>query len=169
MLRTFLLCAVCVVPASAVPAAPDTSCGCSVEAFIEDPDTTGTNIRVAPKGALLEVLHPSREEVGTMQLEIECSRDGWLRVGIPSGKDGWIFGGLMAMGTRNYDGSELALYSKPDTLSAVSGVLHGESLVFVKGCRGSWAYVEYKSEKGTVVKGWFRPDMQCASPVTNCN
>lgn len=153
----------------AAPATDTSECGCSVEAYIDDRDTTGTNLRDAPKGKVIAVLHPSREDVGTIGLDIDCSRDNWLRVSDNLGQRGWIFSGLMKMGTRNYDQSDIKLFAKPDTLSAVSGVLTGESEVTVRACKGAWAHIEFKNAAGRVVKGWLRPDMQCASPVTNCN
>lgn len=144
---------------------------CALRAMVWDDDTTGTNIRDNPKGAIVDKIHPSRAETGFV-INLLGSDNHWLRCQYPAKgnriRTGWIFGGVVRLDTRNYgDQQTFNLYASPDTRSKVLKKIAGERSVQVLGCDKDWAYIKVVVE-GKAYFGWLEPNMQCANAVTNC-
>uniref|UniRef100_UPI00259A829A SH3 domain-containing protein n=1 Tax=Carboxylicivirga marina TaxID=2800988 RepID=UPI00259A829A len=144
-----------------------------IESFLNDPDTTGTNLRNSPNGEIIYVIKNNMEMELIVTFEIIDSQDNWLFIkttynGNQPEKRGWIYGGLVSVNTRNYEGQNINLYSKPNKISSVKNILKGERTVSIIDVCGQWAYVRFRDESGNSIEGWLEPEMQCGSPYTTC-
>lgn len=135
-------------------------CTCSVSAYLNDPDKSGTNIRETPKGKAKGKL--------TYDPNCDCkivsfkgSKDGWMELN----EGGWVFAELFAVDTRNYGQEQkLFLYESANVDSKVVAEYLGERQMTILGCEGTWLYVKGKDGK----KGWLPDEMVCANPLTTC-
>lgn len=144
-----------------------------IESFLNDPDTTGTNMRNSPNGEVIYVIKNDLKMEIIETFEILKSKNNWLYVittdnGNQEERRGWIYGGLISVNTRNYEGQDINLYTKPNFSSSVKNILKGERTVNIIEVCGQWAYIRYTDESGNVIEGWLEPGMQCGSPYTTC-
>lgn len=141
--------------------ANDGICACNVSAYLNDPDTEGTNIRETPKGKITGQLHYDAD-CECLTVDFTGSKDGWMRLS----DGGWVHGKLFSIDTRNYGpGQKIYLQADPTEESEVVATFDTEKSFKVRGCCGSWIQVEDGS--GTV--GWLTGEMICANPLTNCS
>ncbi len=145
--------------------------------FVYDTDPSGrTNIRATPGGKVIGQLgaQPSDEddEGGVYCLSVYNPRNGWWQIldksvgGIEIQDQGWIHSSVLALSTRNYDGSPLNLYAEPSADASVSAVIR-EADVLVRPlditADGKWTKVICKA--GT---GWLQTRWLCGNPFTTC-
>lgn len=151
-------------------------CPCEVTGFLIDPDRSGTNVREQPRGPIIKKLPLQDDpnfEVG-VYVTVKASRQGWLQIASVADtndqayRDAWVYGRLIAVDTRNYDGSPFNLYRNPDRKSPVIGRIRGERRAPILGCCGRWIYTTIQ-DSGKALSGWLEPEMQCPNAVTNCN
>lgn len=148
--------------------------GCDAEAYLNDPDPKGTNVRSGP-GAVHKVIGhiPNKNEEGLgVGVHITGSQGKWVRIdrAVEEGGDeekvffkgeGWLYAPLLA-GSGVGGGSKL--YSEPDEKSSVIGKISNDDQVKLHGCRGKWVLIEHKK-----MKGWMAPRTFCPSSLTTCS
>lgn len=172
MKRTLLCIIVLVATAVAVRAQ-------SVSVYIHDNDGPYSNVRNKPGGAIVDRIPVD----ASAMFEVDEPTNGWWHImdgcyyalgkedfeeftlkGSESGY--WIHYSVIAVGTRNYDGSNLYLRAKPEADAPVSYTLKGEQMVRPIDVKGEWVKVKTLNGKGT---GWIDANMLCGNSVTNCS
>ena len=145
------------------------------EAFLNDSDPNGANVREVPGGKVIKVL---RTDVEWM-IDVCEAWNGWFRISpiIDSGEvdaielkteNCWIHGSLMASDTRNYGGQSLNFHTKPDDKSVVAFTVNQEVRVTFIDIMKDWAKVCYTNESGKKLIGWIELEWLCPNPYTNC-
>jgi len=142
----FLLSLALGAPSQVVPATDN----CDLTAWVWDRDTTGTNIRDAPKGAIIDKIYPDTAETG-FRIRVLGSNGNWIRCEYTAidnqTKRGWIHGGMVNLDTRNYgDQQAFHLYASHDTKSKILKKVVRERNVQVYGCHKDWAYIKVMIE-----------------------
>ena len=149
------------LPEASDSVSPDEECACSVSAYLDDPDDSGTNIRETPNGKIIGQLK-YEEDCGCLVVQFVESKNGWMKLN----EGGWVYGKLFAVDTRNYaPGEKVYLNEFPTDESEVVVEFDREKHFTVKGCCGTWLLVEDEMGKS----GWLTGDMICANPLTNCS
>jgi hypothetical protein len=139
----------------------DGSCACNVDAYLDDPDASGTNIRETPKGKIIGQLH-YETDCDCLTVSFVESKGGWMKLT----EGGWVLGKLFSVDTRNYGpGQKIYLQADPTEESEVVAEFDTEKTFRVKGCCGSWLQVEDSGGK----TGWLTGEMACANPLTTCS
>ncbi|MTB52089.1 SH3 domain-containing protein [Lewinella sp. W8] len=153
---------------------PKNNCGDSeLLVYVKDADTSGTNVRKNPGGAVILTLK-GEDEGGEYMMEITEVRDGWYKVKNPIGgieEDvdipggiGWIHGSVIAVDSRNYGGQTLELRDAPEGREVVGLIKEEVGGIRIKDLCGAWVKVDYR---GTV--GWIESEWLCGIPWTNCS
>ena len=147
----------------------------NVTSYLNDPDTSGTNLRNCPNGEILYVIkNNNQEEDHVMTFEILNSKENWLYVKTLDNynepeKRGWIYGELVSVDTRNYSGQKINLYTEPNESSSVkNNIIMAEQTVYILDVCGQWAYIRFTDESGHSKEGRLEPEMQCGNPYTTC-
>jgi len=141
--------------------------------YIADSDGAYTNVRNAPKGAVVAKI-PTADNI---MLNIESPQKGWWRVcdatywnvegdevvmkGSETGY--WIHHSVIGNSTRNYGGQRLSLRKLPSAQAAVVFSFTEELLLHPVDIKGDW--VKVTDGKHT---GWIESEWLCDNPVTNC-
>ncbi|WP_035334422.1 SH3 domain-containing protein [Dokdonia sp. PRO95] len=84
-----------------------------IEAYLNDADKSGTNIRKNPNGEIITTL--TKDDVNfEYMLRLTASQNGWFKIKNPimgvendtniPGGEGWIHGSVISVDTRNYQG-----------------------------------------------------------------
>lgn len=163
------------------------NCGCDVWFAIDDPDTTGTNIRSAPKGTVIMKI-PFADDTFHSVHAVEF-QNGWWKidsVSFQSGKQtalkqAWIHNSVVTTGlddgelyydsegqNKLVDGQYVLttpIYTAPSYKSKSGKVRQGS--VQIIGCFKSWLKI-VQTYKGEKTVGWWSPEDQCPNLVTNC-
>lgn len=159
------------------------SSDCNIEFHISDEDDDGTNIRNRPSGEVILVMPKAKETQHTVHAS--QLKGGWWRVERIHHEAGaeilvnnaWIHQSVLGTGVD--DGEVITdennnirlitpIYSKP-TYRSKSGQymkLRGETEIL--GCTGMWLKVMHIHEGKSII-GWWAPEDQCSSTVTNCH
>ena len=154
-------------PADVVP--------CDVKAYVNDPDPKGLNVREGPgtQHAIIGNL-PDQQAEG-IEVHITGSSGDWVRIdrAVEQGGDdersffsgtGWVYapslgvegvGGLTPRGTPLYGGP---------AKGRVVAHLSVDDGAKVRGCRGRWTQIEFKSRRL-----WAAPGTLCYSALTTCS
>ncbi|MBK8808369.1 MAG: hypothetical protein IPO21_17775 [Bacteroidales bacterium] len=144
---------------------------CFPSVYLNDPDTTGTNIREVPKGKILWTIKASDDDAGIMMDIIEF-KTPWLKiqtVNHPKNIFGWIYSELVAASTRNYSGEEYMLYENANMDSKqVLKFNQEKEVIIIDGVCG-WSKVKILNPDKTFVVGWIENEKLCGSVVTYCN
>lgn len=148
--------------------------GCDVEAYLDDPDVKGTNVRSGPGSTHKIIGHiPNRNKDGLgVGIHVTGSQGDWVRIdrAVEEGGDGdrvffkgegWVFAPLLA-GSAIGGGADL--YKEPTTKSPVLGRVSHDDKAVVNGCKGKWVLVRHKK-----LKGWMAPRTFCPSSLTTCS
>ncbi len=156
-----------------------TNDGNDVEAYLYDHVGNFTNIRVAPKGAVKVKLsnkgdyEPSFSLVGY--------NNGWWKIKYcteatgesPAAEKlckkaigGYIHYSCLGIGTRNYGGQHIPLYTTASKKSKVVYTIKEESVVRPVGvAKGGWVKVKTIDGKH---EGWVEHIWLCSNPLTTC-
>ena len=138
----------------------NSTCDCNTMVYLNDPDTSGTNIRETPKGKVVGKLSYD-PDCSCRMVEISSSEKDWLKLK----EGGWVYAPLFAVASRNYREKEiLYLNAEPNTESETVAEYTSEQEFSILGCNGDWLFVKGKDGK----KGWLNPEMQCPNPLTTC-
>lgn len=150
----------------------------SLGVFIFDSDGPYTNVRNKPSGKVVDKIPVN----ASAMLVVETPKNGWWRVvgdcydaigegdfeefelkGSTTGY--WIHYSCLGVGTRNYGGQHLKLYSEPTTRSSVVYTIKEETVVRPVEIKGEWVKVKTSDGKGF---GWIQVEWLCGNSVTNC-
>lgn len=163
-----VLAALAVMPIGGAAAAAPVAC--DMEAYLNNFDTFGTNIRSGPSNRASVILHApgGLEAIAT----VTGFQDGWFRVEkleqADSDHDHVFFENRRAWIHRSRLQIEVAaadsnLRRQPRAGSRTIRRLDGQERVFLLGCAGKWAHIRTGTETG-----WLSPAGQCANPLTTC-
>jgi SH3-like domain-containing protein len=149
---------------------------CDVEAYVNDPDPKGMNVRSGPGGSYKVIGNLPNQDVDGIGVHITGSSGDWVRIdrADQQGADeerilfkgvGWVYGPLLGVdGVGGLEGGT-RLYSEPSRRGRVLARMQaGGEGGTVRGCRGKWMYVEHKK-----LKGWAAPDTICSNALTTCS
>lgn len=145
----------------------------TLSVFSVDYDGPYTNIRNAPKGAIVSKVKTSEDAM----FEVTSPRNGWWRIvgdsyDLPdredimlkgSSKGYWIHYSTIGIGTRNYGGQTLTLRSTPGGKAVYS--FKEEITLRPIDIKGGWVKVKTVDGKHT---GWIEEEWLCGNPLTNC-
>lgn len=147
-----------------------------VGAYLSDPDSGPSNIRLIPGGEIIKTI-PDGVDVIFFLIE---AWNGWIRI-YPEmyvdnekvkihAKSCWIHGSILGASTSNYGGQDINIYSKPDRKSKTVYVIKGEQgyVTFID-VKDGWAKVKIKNSKGKIIIGWIESGWLCGNPYTNCS
>jgi SH3-like domain-containing protein len=150
--------------------------GVTLGAYVSDPGTEPTNVRMSPGGDVIIEL----QRVCEHQVTIVGVAHGWFKVNSIWGVDneeetyenieGYIHGSILAVDTRNYGGEEIYLLNAPDEHSEQLLVINHEmSFTLVDASKdGAWVKVRTRGA-GEKKTGWIQRDWLCGSIVTLCS
>lgn len=93
-----------------------------IQAYLNDADKSGTNIRKSPNGEIIKTL--IKDDVNfEYMITLTTSQDGWFKIKNPitgsenhiniPGGEGWIHGSVISVDTRNYQGEPPSQILKP--------------------------------------------------------
>lgn len=149
---------------------------CDAEAYGNDPDPRGMNVRSGPGGHYQVVGNLPNQDVDGILVHLTGSQGEWVRIdrAVEQGGDtervlfkgvGWVHGPLLGVdGVGGLDGGS-PLYREPVAKGRVlARVPVDGGGATVRGCRGRWMYVEREG-----VKGWAAPGTLCSNALTNCS
>lgn len=148
----------------------------TIEPFVHDTTSTGTNIRVEPRGKIALTL-----PAGSYMLTLSNPQGGWWEVkdifeaeegndmterlhGSKTGKY-YIHYSVVAFATRNYGGQLYFLREKPDPKSRAILRFKEEMLLRPIDVNGEWIRVRTLDGK---YDGWIHTEQLCGNPLTNC-
>lgn len=150
---------------------------CNIAAYSIDKDPKGLNVRTGPGIKNKIVARLTRVDDGGYailpEMEIVGSQGPWLRITrAVQGLDGkllfsgfgWVHSSLVATTTRGYERGHVMLRRARNPSSSAVAKVPRETEVSLRGCKGSWALVEYKDKRG-----WLAPEDQCGTAATTCN
>lgn len=168
------------IPLTGTSASPKTGAdgepvtACDVEAYLDDPDVKGTNVRSGPGSTHKIIGHiPNRKKDGLgVGIHVTGSQGDWVRIdrAVEEGGDderlffkgeGWVYAPLLA---GSGIGGGANLYKEPAAKSPVIGRVSHDDKVAVNGCKGKWVLVRHKK-----LKGWMAPRTFCPSSLTTCS
>ena len=149
---------------------------CDAEAYVNDPDPRGMNVRSGPGGNYRIVGNLPNQDVDGISVHLTGSQGDWVRIdrATEQGGDpervlfkgeGWVHAPLLAVDGVGGLGGGSPLYREPAAKGRVLiRVPVDGGGAKVRGCRGRWMYVEHKG-----VKGWAAPGTLCSNALTNCS
>jgi hypothetical protein len=160
------------------------NCGCSIDFYINDTDTSGTNIRVAPGGTIVSKIPYAKESFHSIHA-VEF-KNGWWKIDYIELEDdtektvlnGWIHKSVLGVDLddgefiENKDGTIKCItpiYSKP-TYTVKSGLFmsgNTDGKRILTGCYGKWLKIKQIVDNDTI-SGWWAPEDRCSNPLTNC-
>jgi hypothetical protein len=144
---------------------------CDTEAYLQDNDPAGTNVRSKPdrNSSVLKILKTEDEVVvhisgdagnGWFEIDHAVTVGGEQDLTIFEGR-GWVHSSVLGLSVGSGDAR---LYSAPAKRSRViKRLIPDQSPITMLGCRGTWM----KVRTGRSV-GWMSPESQCANPLTTC-
>jgi len=146
-------------------------CECCREIFLNDSDTSGTNLRETPNGRIIATVKNRPIEELFVIMEIVEVKDNWFKVNqtYPETSSGWIYAPLTGVHTTNYDENEYNLYEKPDNNSSVVVSFKEVKIVNLLTCENGWFKVKLKLNDNEFKIGWIESEKLCGSPYTYCN
>ncbi len=167
MKKIILLTLICMCAGFSAAGQAKTSCNFST--YIQDEDTSGTNIRARAdkNSSILKTIKNNTDAVAN----ITGFSNGWFEISSVEnvGDDdtvlftgrGWMHPSILGMSVANGDPR---LYAEPKKKSKIVMKLKpDESPLKLIGCQGSWV----KVESGGKI-GWLSSEGQCGNPLTTC-
>jgi SH3-like domain-containing protein len=145
---------------------------CKLQAYVNDPDTTGTNVRAAPdrSAPVLQTIRPNDSVV----VQITGSNGSWFEIAraelvgdeekvVFQGR-GWIHSSVLGLDVGNNGSGAPSLYAEPSKRSRALKRLtpDGDALKLL-ACQGDWVKVQTGGKTG-----WLAAEGQCANPLTTC-
>lgn len=152
---------------------------CQVEAWVNDTDPKGLNVRKVP-GTLSDIvakLIRTSAEPGIDEIVVKIAgtnNKGWFFIdGAYKDdlkdilkKDGWVAASMLGTAAQSTPDSNApaTLYATPSKKSKKVGSVPAEGGVKILDCDGGWIKASYKGKTG-----WLSKDNQCPSPWTTCS
>lgn len=144
---------------------------CSIDAWVQDDDPQGTNVRNAPnlKGKIIETF-PSVAVTGEdIDLTLIGYQNGWLKIELSGDKKngfktGWISAKKVAVAIESGTLKPAKLYAFPKRSSRRIGTIPNDASVFeIVGFDCFGLKIKYKD-----ISGWLSKDELCGNPRTTC-
>jgi len=146
---------------------------CSLEAWIEDKDPNGTNIRDLPglNGKIIAVIPHAKEPSDEAMLSVIGYSNGWLKVNAVGNVDetftfdkiGWISARKVGAVVETPTNKPAVLYALPKLTSKKVGTIPNEELINIVGFDCFGYKVSYKK-----IAGWIKADDVCGNVLTTC-
>lgn len=141
---------------------------CSHDAWVQDNDPNGTNVRAAPSlTAKVIQVFPSVEATGEdIDLTLVGYKNGWFEILLGgSGREkGWISARKVAISVENQTGKPATLYSSPSKSSRKAGKIPNDAADFeLIGFDCFGLKIKYRR-----IVGWLSKDDMCGNPRTTC-
>jgi uncharacterized protein YgiM (DUF1202 family) len=141
---------------------------CKLRAYVVDHGSDLLNVRQQP-GSQSKILG---KLPGNADVRILKTEGRWMLIAPVSSASqniefqgqGWVFNSFLGLSTRGYDKKTVAVFSKANANSGITGRITSNTSVRLLSCQGEWALVEKNG-----VRGWLRPKDQCAAPFTTCS
>lgn len=147
------------------------NCDVALDAYIDDPSKTATNIRKTPGGEVVLQLPYGKDDYF---LTIVDQKDGWFKVSsiegievsydLPEG-GAWVHNSVVGAGTRNYGNQHIVIYLLASENSKKLDVIKIETAVHVLEICND--FVKIKTATGNQV-GWVKKEWICGNPLTTC-
>ncbi len=152
--------------------APDIT-NIELNVYLDDPDSTGTNIRQSPGGKLLMTLIKDDINIEYFFTLTEA-RDGWFKIKGPIGgmeedieltsKEAWIHSSVISVDSRNYGGQAIEVFASVKGKTLVGSITQEVAGIKVKDMHGKWVKIDYNGLEGWVDTKWL-----CGNPLTTCS
>lgn len=144
-----------------------------IRVYLDDPDTSGTNIRKKPNGEVITKLIVDNLNHDYI-ITVTEAKNGWFKIKNPiigmendviiPNNEGWIHGSVIAVDTRNYSGQHLNILEKPVNGKIVTIIKEETIQLKLKELCGDWVKIEYNNTIGWIESKWL-----CGNPLTNCS
>ena len=145
------------------------------QAWVTDPDPTGTNVRQTPNGVVMRILMPNEHSYMVSVLE---EWNGWFRIDNPIQVldteedlycDGemptlWIHSSLLGCTTR----VDVQLLKEPSSSAPVSIRIGADVVVQPMAIKGQWVKVKHTNSRNKTFTGWVKASSLCGNPVSLC-
>ena len=147
------------------------------QAWVTDPDPTGTNVRQTPNGVVMRILMPNEHSYMVNVLE---EWNGWFRIDNPIQQldteedlycDGdmptlWIHSSLLGCTTLR----DVQLLKEPSSSSPVSIRIGADVVVQPMAIKGQWVKIKHTDEDSNkTFMGWVKASSLCGNPITLCS
>lgn len=146
------------------------------QAWVTDPDPTGTNVRQTPNGVVMRILMPNEHSYMVNVLE---EWNGWFRIDNPIQQldteedlysDGdmptlWIHSSLLGCTTLR----DVQLLKEPSSSSPVSIRIGADVVVYPMAIKGEWVKVKHTNSSNKSFTGWVKASSLCGNPITLCS
>jgi hypothetical protein len=174
-------------PLPSVHAEAQGNSSCDVQAFTDDPDPSGTNVRSKPsiEGEVLATLPQSYLANGdafSPELTLTDFQDGWFKVQQVRTGDydgdgskllfdgpGWISAKLISLELEGQTLHQRPDMGSPTTFSLMDDSEEQASIQITEfhGCSGAFVEVSVQRADGLIGRGW--TDDTCANQATTCS
>lgn len=139
----------------------------------DDPDLSGTNIRNAPGGKIINVIYPKDFPDGCY-FEVVAQVNGWFKIDskifgteknlINKGGSAWIHRSVISVSTSNYGNQKIPVRSAPAGGTIVTTINKEANGIRILDLCGSWVKISYKGKTGWIASKWI-----CSIPWTTCS
>ena len=143
-----------------------------MDAYIDDPSETATNVRQTPGGKVVLKLPYAQDDYF---LTISGQQGDWFKIsaieGIEnkyewSGGEAWIHNSVVGASTRNYGNQKITMYDADNQNSNEVGTITMETALQVIAVCGDWVKVKTKPDQKN---GWIKKEWICGNPLTTCS
>jgi hypothetical protein len=141
---------------------------------LNDPDTTGTNMRKSPGGEIITSIKNDPSPMVELFIMFQvCEMEGdWLKVktvNYSQELSGWIHNTVIGANLAVYSELEpIIIYSRGRISSEVVDKVFSEQTITILESSGNFSKIKYKSSKGKVKTGWVKNNYLCGNPYTTC-
>lgn len=149
---------------------------CDIDAYLIDPDPSGSNIRMAPsaQSKIIKTITSAYGSDYTLSIHITGYSSGWFLIdeateGASENNEyrfqgkGWIHSSLV--GSDGVSGGT-SLFLFPTKKAKRVGSVQVEEGANLRSCKGKWVEVQNRKNKQT---GWAAPNTLCTNGFTNCS
>lgn len=149
---------------------------CDAEAYVNDPDPKGMNVRSGPGATFKVVGNLPNADVNGISVHITGSQGEWVRIdrAVEQGGEtedrtffkgvGWVYAPLLAVDGVGWVEGGTKLHQEPSARSRVVARMPADEGSNVRGCKGKWLLLEHKG-----ARGWAAPGTTCSNALTTCS
>lgn len=173
----FLFACVMSMPVRSKQAAATNVVPCDAEAYVNDPDPKGMNVRSGPGATFKVVGNLPNADVNGISVHITGAQGEWARIDRADEQGGetedrtffkgvgWVYAPLLSVDGVGWIAGGTKLHQEPSARSrVVARMLAGGEGANVRGCKGKWLLLEHKG-----ARGWAAPGTTCSNALTTCS
>ena len=142
----------------------------NLRVFLNDTDTTGTNIRSTPGGEVLTSIKNNPKEELYIMFRV-CKMEGnWLLITtLNNEKDitGWIHHSVVTANVTAY-GDSIPIYASKTKDELVDTITNHQQVVILAS-EGDVSKIRKTDDKGVLSTGYIENQNLCGNPYTTCN